>query len=489
MDHDYLFELKRSHPTLRLLAADTAPLILGFLYQVFVRPNQRGIKQDELESLLDDYLFGLHRSYGDDLYPRSGARYLETWADPARGILRKYYPDRGDEPEYDLTPATARAIDWIQGLEEQRFVGTESRLRIIIELLREIIHTTEQDPDTVIRDLEQQKQEIEQKIAVIRDRGVSPADPTRIREQFFQAEDMARRLLADFRQVEYNFRTLDRETRELIATSDKPKGALLDEIFQDRDVIRDSDQGRSFQGFWELLMTPARQTELQEMLGAIYRLEEIRELHPDPFLEKIRYSLLESGEQVYKTANQLVEQLRRFLDDQAWLENRRIMELIKEIEKQAVAVKNDPPPGRNFTSVNQLKPTLNLPMSRNLFTPSRVVQLADTAVEEGSSDSTADLLYEQIYVDEQQLRSRIQRLLQTRSQISLPEILNRHPLERGLAELVAYVNIGCREGLVDEEQQEEIPITLEDGSQRQVRLPRMLFVRSQKSESSGRKTE
>ena len=27
MDHDYLLELKRTHPTLRLLSADTAPLM------------------------------------------------------------------------------------------------------------------------------------------------------------------------------------------------------------------------------------------------------------------------------------------------------------------------------------------------------------------------------------------------------------------------------------------------------------------------------
>lgn len=477
MDHDYLFELKRSHPTLRLLAADTAPLILSFLHRIFVLPNQRGIRQDELESLLDDYLFGLHRSYGDAMYPRSGAQYLEAWADPARGILRKYYPDRGDEPEYDLTPTTARAIDWIQGLQEKRFVGTESRLRIIIELLREIIQSTEQDPDMVIQGLEQQKQEIEQKITAIRERGLAPADPTRVREQFFQAEDTARRLLADFRQVEYNFRALDRETRELIATSDKPKGELLDDIFQDQDVIRDSDQGRSFQGFWELLMTPARQQELQDMLENIYRLEEIRDLHPDPFLEKIRYSLLEAGEQAYKTANQLVEQLRRFLDDQAWLENRRIMELIKDIEKQAVAVKDNPPPDRFFASISQVKPTLDLPMSRNLFTPPRGIRLEEIPVEDGASDLAADLLYEQIYVDEQRLRSQIQRLLQTRSQISLPEVIRHHPLERGLAELVAYVNIGCREGVVDEEQQEKIAITLEDQTCRLVRMPRVLFVR------------
>ncbi len=477
MDHDYLLELKRSHPALRLLAADTAPLILGFLYMAFVRPNRRGIGQEELESSLDDYLFGLGRIYGDELYPRSGVKYLEDWADPGRGILRKYYPNRGDEPEYDLTPATALSIEWVQGLQERQFVGTESRLRIIIDLLRDIIRGTQQDPQLVIRELERQKEEIELKIAAVREKGIVPTDSTMVREQFFQAEDMARRLLADFRQVEYNFRSLDRQTRELIAVSDKPKGELLDEIFRDRDVIRDSDQGRSFQGFWELLMTPARQAELQEMLEQIYAIEDIREMEPDPLLAKIRYSLLESGELVYRTVNQLVEQLRRFIDDQAWLENRRIMEIIKKIEKDAVEIKDNPPGSRDLIRINEVKPSLSLPMSRNLFSPVQSVRIGEVIIEDGESANTAKLLYEQIYVDEERLHSRIRRLLQGRRQIPLSEILKQYPLEQGLAELIAYVNIGCREGIVDEGYTETVTITIENDLSRMVTMPRVLFVR------------
>jgi hypothetical protein len=56
-------------------------------------------------------------------------------------------------------------------------------------------------------------------------------------------------------------------------------------------------------------------------------------------------------------------------------------------------------------------------------------------------------------------------------------LLSSYPLERGLAELVAYVNIGCSEGLVDEEQQDLVTITNGDEITRKVRIPRVLFVR------------
>ncbi len=44
---------------------------------------------------------------------------------------------------------------------------------------------------------------------------------------------------------------------------------------------------------------------------------------------------------VYQTNNHLVEQLRKYLDGQAWLENKRIMELIHGIKKQAITLKDE----------------------------------------------------------------------------------------------------------------------------------------------------
>ena len=79
-------------------------------------------------------------------------------------------------------------------------------------------------------------------------------------------------------------------------------------------------------------MSAPRQTELAELLKTVLDLEEIRTLSPDPFLAEIKFSLLDAGEKVYKTSNLLVEQLRKYLDDQAYLEDRRIMELVRGIE-------------------------------------------------------------------------------------------------------------------------------------------------------------
>ena len=52
-------------------------------------------------------------------------------------------------------------------------------------------------------------------------------DDTALKERFQQFTTLARELLADFREVEHNFRGLDRRVRERIALWDGGKGALL----------------------------------------------------------------------------------------------------------------------------------------------------------------------------------------------------------------------------------------------------------------------
>ncbi|MCP4407684.1 MAG: DUF3375 domain-containing protein [Gammaproteobacteria bacterium] len=478
MEYGFLLKLKQSHPTLRLLSADNAPLIISFLYVQFVKANRRSIPYSELISRLDDYLYHLRELYGDDRHPKRAKDYLDDWSDERSPFLRRYYTDRSDEPEFDLTPATEKAIEWIQDLQAREFVGTESRLLTVFQLLREIVRETEQDPRLRIEELERRRSQIDVEIARIRSGRIETLDATQVRERFYQAEDTARKLLADFRQVEYNFRALDRRTRERIAMSDRPKGEMLDEIFTGHDEIRDSDQGRSFRAFWEFLMSPQRQEELDALVEAVFVLVSGK-TDADSILQRIRYFLLEAGEKIYLTNNRLVEQLRKYLDDQAWLENKRIMDLIRGIEKQAVVLKDAPPPGRVFVHVDHLRPGIDLVMSRGLFVPPKNPVFETVEVLEGEAEVAVDILFQQTYIDEQELIANIQRLLQGQGQVSLSQVLDAFPVSKGVAEVVGYVNLAAKDekALIDGGKQEILEILCDDGKSRRIRLPTVLYTR------------
>lgn len=149
---------------------------------------------------------------------------------------------------------------------------------------------------------------------------------------------------------------------------------------------------------------------------------------------------------MYQTNAQLIEQLRKYLADQAWLENKRILEIIRGIEKSALELKERDPSrfNQDFTSIDQPKVAVNLLMEPRLFEPGRKTVLNSDTPPTGHEDIDVSALYQQHWVDEAALHKNIRRLLQTRPQASLKEVLASYPLRQGLAELVVYLNIASK---------------------------------------------
>jgi Protein of unknown function (DUF3375) len=478
MELESLEALRRTHPAWRLLTAEHAPLVIGFLYRSFIQSNTRTMAQPELVARLEDLLHEVRGRRGDAAFPRPAASYLDDWAADERGWLRKYYPPASDEPHFDLTPAAEKAIDWIHGLQQRQFVSTESRLLTVFELLRQLAEGTTVDPEARIGELEKRRAQIDAEIQRVRQGRLSLLDPTQVKDRFLQMSATARALLTDFRELEQNFRELDRQARERIAVWDGSKGALLEQIFGDRDAISDSDQGKSFRAFWDFLMSPARQEELSALLAAVFALAPVKELAPDPRLLRVHYDWLEAGEIAQRTVARLSQQLRRYLDDQVWLENRRIMQLLREVEQAALAVRNLAPEGA-FMEIDEPAPAIELPMERPLFTPPFRPNISTHPLLGDDPSIAADALFDQIYVDKARLAGHIRRALQTQRQISLADLVASHPLEHGLAELIAYFSLAAedRGAIIDEDRSQTIVWTDASGQPRQATLPTVIFTR------------
>lgn len=479
LDFTTLDILRQNHPAWRLLRSDHAPLVASFLHRVFVAPNVRVMAQAELAEALEDELFGLRVRLGEDAFPKPALEYLNDWAGNDKAWLRKFYVQGSDEPHFDLTPATEKAIAWLGTLTERAFVGTESRLLTLFELLKQMSEGSETDPEARIAELHKRRGEIDAEIARILEGDIPLLDDTALKDRFQQFMALARELLTDFREVEHNFRALDRRVRERIALWGGGKGALLEEIMGERDAIADSDQGRSFRAFWDFLMSSRRQEELTELLDRVLSLPPVAELRPDARTRRIHYDWLEAGEHTQRTVAQLSQQLRRFLDDKAWLENRRIMDILRNIEAKALELRDSPPAGEMMT-VADAAATIELPMERPLYVPPIKPRIADLGLETGDAEVDAAALFSQVVVDKTALSRHIRHALQERSQITLRELCEKRPLKQGLAELVAYLQLAGEtfKSVVDEEVTEIIVWHYgDDGRMKQARLPRVIFVR------------
>ena len=439
MHYDEIAQFQQRHAAWALLRSPHAPLVLSFLGRVFVEdhPGANGLPAGELAGRLADELYALNQRLGEDAFPRPALAYLEEWAAPERAWLRKFYPGGSDEPRFDITPAVEKALLWVNDLRSREFVGTESRLNTLFELLRQMVYGADDDPQRRLAELRRRRQTLDEEIARAEQGDVTLLDAVSQRDRYQQFARNARELLADFREVEENFRALDRRLREQIAGWSGSKGELLDDVLGSRSSIAESDQGRSFQALYDFLLSSRRQSELADLLdrlGAIAAIED-----RDRRLDHIHFDWIDAGERTQATVRQLSEQLRRFLDDQVWVENRRVFDLLRGIEARALAVRDTPP---TFTmGLDDTSPTVSLPFERRLYASQRPAALDSDQVTEGDAAFASDALLEQIYVDRDVLAQTVRSRLRSAEQVSLTDVVAADPLDQGLAELIGYLSL------------------------------------------------
>lgn len=477
MDFYAINSLRESHAGWSLLRAQNAPLALTFFMAAFTGPNQRNLGRQELIDVLDDVLFDLRDSEGEDRFPRPAGEYLDDWAADERQWLRKYYVPGEDEPHYDLTAAAEDVVHWVENLRGRDFVATQSRLTSIFAVLKQLVQQSETDPEVRLAELQRQRDGIDAEMQRIRDGNIRLMTGPEALDHLQQLTALAKDLLSDFREVEQNFRKLDRQVREQIATWDGTQGELLESIFDNQQDISSSLQGRTFQGFWDYLMSPQLRNELQDLLQRATQIDALAktDMHA---VANLHQDWLPAVEQTQATVRQLSQQMRRLLDDKVFLENKRIMQLIRSIESGALGTREAPPAGA-FMEIEAPSVDVVLPFERPLYEPSRKVLVDDSVEMADDADVDASALFGQFFVDKERLRANIDAVLAEAEQATLAEVTDAYPLSQGLAEVVAYYQLATESdwATINPEQSQQLAWHLPDGSIREATIEQIIFGR------------
>lgn len=477
--HDELVSLRGNHPAWRLLAADNAPLVIGFCERVFLLPNVRSIAHPDLVEGLQDHIDALHK-VTPDAYPKKVEAYISDWSDPRTGWLRRNFPTDAEVAYYQPTSAVETAAELVRGLGRRSFLGTASRLLTVRDLLRQIAAGAATDPEIRLAALQRQQAEIDAQIASIRSGGDEGLDDTAIRERHDQAVATARELLADLREVEENFRELDRDVRRRATTWDGPRGEFLATVFGSTQEIGASDQGRSWRAFWEHLLSSSQQVELDDLLALLPSLGALAGHDSNALSTLLRTDLIVAAEATQRTVASLSAQLRAFLDEQTWSEGRRINAAIRKVLTAAMDVATDPSRRPSGAESTDLRADINLPLERPLYTPrSESTFDADQQTDEIDTDvieSALDELLDLSFIDVQRLRAGVEEVVADHGGIaSLSQVLTRYPLNDGLAELVGYLQVAEYGARIVGEDQDSVDWTDREGRHRRADLPLILF--------------
>ena len=220
------------------------------------------------------------------------------------------------------------------------------------------------------------------------------------RDRYQQFARTARELLADFREVEENFRRLDRTLREQIAGWTGSKGALLDEALGSRKASPNPTRAAASRPSTTSCCRISSRAELTDLLE---RLQQIQELgDQDGRLVRIHFDWIDASERTQATVRLLSEQLRRFLDDQVWLENRRVFDLLRSIEAKALRVRAGPT-GRGHGARRHRRLRSTCRWSVRSIAVRAVHSLVTESMEHGNDDFDSSAMLSQLYVDREQL--------------------------------------------------------------------------------------
>ncbi len=472
----------REQPAWKLLAATQAPVTMALL-QVLLLEGDRQLPASLLHERLERELEDL-RDRGFDV-PRTAKAYVADWL--AAGWLERRFPEGSSEEQYELTAAAITALRFLAGLDATRSVATESRLALVIQQLAQLARDTDADPHSRLRELLAERERIDARIAAVSEGRVEVLDEARALERAREVIALADELAEDFRHVRDDFQKLDRDFRERIIDDDRQRGEVLEALFAGVDVIADSESGRSFDAFWRLLTDAEQSSQLETAIDAVTGRPFARRLdrRERGFLLYLTRTLLTRGGHVHDVLQHFARSLKGFVQSQAYLEQRRMHQLLKQARADALKLRDRvrTHAGIGYTLAQSSARIDSLSRWR-LHDPRRS-RVDGRVAPAGAAAITLDSVGELVArseIDFTTLKRHVHGMLDTCAQCSVGEVLKAHPARQGLGSVVGYVALGSRHGICVPERQEAISWHGEDGHERRARIPLLYFLKDRRDE-------
>lgn len=389
----------------------------------------------------------------DQILPEKPERYLADWCADDKRWLRRLVAAGKDEPVFQLTPHSESVIAFLDRALEQDvgFIGTESRLKLVIQTLSDLVMSASEDRQARLDQLRQQRAKIDEQISLLESENDMPQRPAAvIKEGFATALSMLKQLLGDFRGVEEKFREITRQVQRRQTDPRESRGTLLGFALDEEDRLKQEDQGVSFHEFLRFILQPAQQERLRVVIEELRKLRELDEMRDGmDVVRRMVPLLLAEAEIVMRTTQRLSATLRRLLDQRATSERQRVAGLLLEIRGLAAQCSARPPQRGDVELHIDEVPAIYSAFSRNFWTrPPRfdAPALSAHAVnEDRRRQAFAD--YAKLYgLDWKEMRCRVKNLVQRSGSARLSDVIANHPVRAGVIEVLGYVQIARDDG-------------------------------------------
>lgn len=446
-----ILETLEKSPSVELLRLRNREMIIAFLANTFPVGGARAVSADALHRQLSDFIEHNQIDHDEeseisavDTYEIKSKKYIQSWTN--KGFLTNYQDEHGDI-FYELSTHSGKTIDWLVSLKKEEYVGTESKFRNIFNQLKELVEFTNENTAKRIEILKERKAEIEQQIRRIKSgEDVKVFEEYEIVPRFNQISQSARELLSDFREVEDNFKEITKNIYQIHTDTSATKGDVLEFTFEALDMLKESQQGKSFYAFWAFLMNSGMQQEWDDLTRELYQTLADRSIPvSDQFLRGMKGHLYQSGQKVNKANDKMASKLSRIIHENEAAKSELTRNLIQDIKKLLVEIsKTGIRPDISFELETDIE--IRIPFERKLTAEQSEETVYDEkpriADENIIHSNQLGRLFSQTGIDKELLRKRVKDMLRVKSQASLLEVVEScGGIEKGLPELFGYIGI------------------------------------------------
>lgn len=482
-------------PAIRLLKADLGAFIVTFLYRAFKSGDMIVLGLSDLRTMLTAFQEEIHEVEPTKLIG-APETYLTQWSDA--GWLLRFITADSAEPQYQLTRFSEDVISFVDEAlsRENRVVGTESRLRMVMETFADIVRGASADPERRLASLREDSAKINAEIAAIESgKSISVYGDAQIRERFQTAIDLLTALQSDFRAVEERFHEIAGRVQQQQTQGDGSRGEILGQAMDAEDLLRQADEGISFYAFVAFLFSPSQQSALRASIDELQQLQALTDQTPQ--LARVRTMvprLLGESEKVMRTTGRLSATLRRLLDTRASEHRVRLANVIGDIRDAAMKLRG------NATHVPEwcVETLLDMqtPFARTFWIAPDVFSAQAPVPHEFNEIRTQELaaaIAKLNQLDFKKLRGRILEATSEGNQVTIGQLMrdpNMHGVNAsdGVVELLGMVQIAHDDGhFIDQLQAEVVTAWCEERNQmQQFTLPLVTFVPKAKTRELGR---
>lgn len=458
----------QEHAAWRLLRAENAPLILAYVSDLFGDTND--VPFGRAKAALDTEL-NRWREQGEWETDVSAGAYLRQWIQA--GWLREL------DDQLTKTDACEVVLRFCQSLEQREASATASHLRIVQDAVRDLAVDLSPNAEERIALLAPRQAALQREIDDLHAGVVIELSEAEQRERIREVYQLASVLTGDFRRVEDEIRHLDQFVRVQMIEAGSSRGAVLLDLLEQEELLADSDAGRAFHGFFQLLCDQNRSTEFREQLRSILNHPAADHLTPQQsrFLGQLMRELTRESERVFQVRRRTEESLRTFIESGAHLENLAVDRLLGQLERSAVLFKEVEISLRTVMPLRlpSGRARLRSPDSWCLRMPEEQLDTRHVQTQPNAATPTSTMLDHLHTVKLMAVATQMRDTLTHYGPLTLAGLVKHHPLTVGLEELVAYLRVAQAVGATQLEAQESVIVNDRHGEILRASIPGYLL--------------